>query len=802
VVHPKIVDPDPEAGFSGRTYLDFADPLHGWAIFKVSRSVAVSFGVMLRTENGGKSWTAISQPPIADHFRFVTAQDGWLAGGPDLALYVTHDGGESWKLAEVKPVGRLDANSGYSYDLPSFADSRHGFLAVTASGLMSPKASVVLFSTEDAGRSWKPSATLRGLPNTTYVYPTAICDSEIITAAVVDGTQVTLFSAEAGGRVSSTTSTSGPDASGVQHLSFADSSHGWILSSFRLLSTSDGGSRWSEVTPGLRERSQAPPLKVMPRLAAVPARLKTKANLTATPASGNVVSTHLGFDAFPTPTTAVMKSWWQSSPFYDAFIYLYGSPNKSADKSKYPTKSWLSTVQGYGWGVIPIWFGLQSSCIINQPNVTHYFGPTASDASTQGAQEADQAIAAAQLLGITGTIIYHDIENYTVNSSCSPVVQAFVDGWDSEIHLKGYIAGIYANPGPIKSDISNSQNITIPDEIWITKTPGKGSAPQVTTWNQGFSDTLWPNHQRKHQFLIDQANVTFGGATLPFTDEDIDDALAGNPIGSKSYSFNFSTFDYPGATTTTANGINDINSSGSGQVGQIVGYHYLQSDSSEFGFQDNAGVFTSINFPGAVLTASLGINDSGWNVGWYKTSGNSPTYPAYLDKAGTFISLIPPGSVLTGNLLASGVNDAGMVVGSYVDSSSNEHSFLYNANTNQFSTDYYSLTPHSINGTGRVVGNNGTTSLLYSNGSYTPIAFPGAESTIALGINNNGQIVGYYYVLLSNLFHSFLYDLNSGVYTSFDYPGAPVNATFASGINDLRQIVGQEQVHGFLSSPP
>jgi hypothetical protein len=130
------------------------------------------------------------------------------------------------------------------------------------------------------------------------------------------------------------------------------------------------------------------------------------------------ISTHLGFDLTDVPTVSQMGSWMSSSPFYDIYVYLPGSPNRHKDNKLTPT--WLSFVESQGWGVIPIWFGLQSSCVINQPKITQYFGPTAADASTQGAQQADLAVAADEALGITSGIIYADIETYTVNGTCKP----------------------------------------------------------------------------------------------------------------------------------------------------------------------------------------------------------------------------------------------------------------------------------------------------------------------------------------------------------------------------------------------
>jgi hypothetical protein len=243
-----------------------------------------------------------------------------------------------------------------------------------------------------------------------------------------------------------------------------------------------------------------------------------------------------------------------SSPYYDTSVYIPGSPNPGTDAAV--NQSWVLGAEQQGWGLVPIWFGLQSSCIIGQPLVTQYFGVNGADPSTQGAEAADQAVAQDKLLGITSGIIYLNIENYTIGGACSTAVRAYVDGYVTEIGIyPGFLAGVYANPGPIKSDIS--QVSARPAAIWVAEV---NNPPQVTIWNQGINDNLWPHNQRMHQFLIDQTGVTFGGITFaPSVDDDIDNGPVVNANqGIKSYSYFFSNYSYPGAISTFAYGINDV----------------------------------------------------------------------------------------------------------------------------------------------------------------------------------------------------------------------------------------------------
>jgi len=75
------------------------------------------------------------------------------------------------------------------------------------------------------------------------------------------------------------------------------------------------------------------------------------------------------------------------------------------------------------------------------------------------------------------------------------------------------------------------------------------------------------------------------------------------------------------------------------------------------------------------------------------------------------------------------------------------------------------------------------------------------QGTRAQGINDQGQIVGFY-VDSSGATHGFLY--SGGTYTTLDDP-LGTGGTFAQGINDQGQIVGyyidsSNTLHGFLYS--
>ena len=110
-----------------------------------------------------------------------------------------------------------------------------------------------------------------------------------------------------------------------------------------------------------------------------------------------------------------------------------------------------------------------------------------------------------------------------------------------------------------------------------------------------------------------------------------------------------------------------------------------------------------------------------------------------------------PGAVKT-ELRA--INNAGLIVGNYVDSNGQFHGFQLDRVT----------------------------------GTFTTIDVSGAANTLLFGINNNGQMVGTFGDSLSGLTRGFFMNGIGSTAIPFDVPGALATQAFA--INDLGQIVG------------
>src|SRR5580698_7957351 len=259
VVHPKIVDPDPDSGFSEQAYLDFADKNRGWMILKISKNVAVSSGVMMRTEDGGKTWKQMPAPPIADQLRFINAEDGWMAGGPDQELYSTHDAGDSWQRVSLPDPKDLAAHLDGDYSLPVFQSATVGSVAVQYA-LNSPEASsqvtLALFATTDGGGTWARGETLSNLPT---INDSDVEDSALIAAhseierpsasPCATETAISLFTISPG-QTAARNNARLPFGGALKLLSFTSGLRGWAEVSGRLFQTVNAGQSWKEITPG------------------------------------------------------------------------------------------------------------------------------------------------------------------------------------------------------------------------------------------------------------------------------------------------------------------------------------------------------------------------------------------------------------------------------------------------------------------------------------------------------------------------------------------------------------------------
>jgi hypothetical protein len=219
--------------------------------------------------------------------------------------------------------------------------------------------------------------------------------------------------------------------------------------------------------------------------------------------------------------------------------------------------------------------------------------------------------------------------------------------------------------------------------------------------------------------------------------------------------------------------------------------------------------FTNQNFPGSVQSMATGINNAGSTVGIYMDAGG--TTHGYTDIGGVFNTVDQPGTVFNQGL---GINSANTTVGYFaLDKAAGQMGQSAYSQSGGVFTSINALLPVNqnsqavgINNAGNIVGfylPTATTSIgfLDKGGVISTIDPFGSTFTQALGINNLGEIVGFY-TDAAGVQHGYV-DIN-GLFSSFDPPGS-MNTTI-NGLNDLGQIVGfytdpNDNTIGFVGTP-
>ena len=283
----------------------------------------------------------------------------------------------------------------------------------------------------------------------------------------------------------------------------------------------------------------------------------------------------------------------------------------------------------------------------------------------------------------------------------------------------------------------------------------------------------------------------------------------------------FTVFDASGpGTGTLANGINDY--------GAVTGY-YIDTYGLDHGFvRSPSGGITTFDAPpvsGTSGTYAFSINDAGAVTGLYFEG--AVAYSFVRSASGAFALFGVPGAGgdgLNGTRAAS-INNAGAVAGSYSYNSPRytlpNHGFVRAAGgaIATFTAPYAGTSPNQgtqpsgINDAGTIVGNyidaTGITHgfMRGSSGVFTTIDVSGAIAILPVSINDAGAIAGSYSIP-SLLSYGFVRS-PSGVFVTFEVTGAggaPYSGTFANSINDAGAIAGYfidagSTYHGFLRTP-
>ena len=481
--------------YSGTAWLQFLDSQHGWMVLRGRSSSAFSRGLLFSTEDGGKSWVNLPSPPLGEPVQFISLAVAWMVGGPNgHEIYVTRDAGTNWEPVQIPEPEELGIGRVISYELSSITSDGRGQVIARYRGVGNDI--LVTHSTSDGGRTWSTGnvdGTIR--EDAVFIgHPSGLSQVRLLGA----DSHVSMISIDAGQFAALTTPLPGV----VSIADFNTPQTGWIATASNdcddldgvcwneqhILRTSDGGLSYVDITPPQLSPNQLP--ATLPETG--PMSLGVTPLVTVT--SKNVMA----FDECSYRPLTTMQSWFTTTPYRAVGVYLGGVHNCG----ELPDASWISTVSGYGWKLLPLWVGRQ---VGGPPNnfTTNLIGGTG-DPESEGKSEADQAWnRACSQLGLScPTIIYYDLEGAYL-PTYGATASLFIKGWVEELHADGQLAGVYSNNPDFQDLTSTALGGVVPDAIWPVYYPADGAQCGTSCENvfgiPYVSDSSWVNDQRIRQ---------------------------------------------------------------------------------------------------------------------------------------------------------------------------------------------------------------------------------------------------------------------------------------------------------------
>jgi hypothetical protein len=522
------------ASFAEKAEMGWFDAQRGWISVKQATGSNFSVGTFFVTSNGGNTWSR-APLPVADHIDFSDPQVGWAVGGAAPGqIFKTHDGGITWQSVLLENISADTVVTAY---MPYWSDGQ-GLLVATQ---LDSEISLNMYVLDASSSTWLNTGRIR-LDTDPGVIGLSILDPRNFVAAI-PGTSTIVRMAD--GELTILENRDGLSVSIVE-LDMLSLEIGWgksvdagcvaslarygqvgfisCSSSARLLLTTDGGATWQHLN-----------LPASQSGAASADTLDTfTTELNSLSSAGNAqVLIGQGFDKCEIPTLSQLQAWAGNSPYQAVNLYIGGS-NRTCRNTAL-TASFLLQAHQQGWKFIPTWVGPQAPC-------TGYASRISSDPGTafsQGLAEANLAVERLSALGLTfpdksGSVVYYDIENYGTNTSCRNAVNAFINGWVSQLQASGNLAGVYGST-LCNTGLSDFMNIpNVPDAIWAARWYHSMDSgyhdPEASVWNLGscVPNTAWPNHQRIRQYEGDHneswgnlplridSNVLDGPVALPF----------------------------------------------------------------------------------------------------------------------------------------------------------------------------------------------------------------------------------------------------------------------------------------------
>ena len=231
--------------------------------------------------------------------------------------------------------------------------------------------------------------------------------------------------------------------------------------------------------------------------------------------------------------------------------------------------------------------------------------------------------------------------------------------------------------------------------------------------------------------------------------------------------------------------------------------------------------FTAQNFPNSMQTQVTGLNDMGTTVGFFsntnKGDGTDNNF-GFARIGGAFTAPVNNPNTATTTPMVNqllGVNNFNLAVGFYTDAMGVTHGYTYDIMNAAFSANIDA--PNAVNNTtAAAINNNGIIVGFYTDangvfhgfsdngGTFKTIDVAGAANTSLLGVNDNGMAVGFDIDAAMKM-HGVVCDINTTACEELDDPFG-VGTTIFNGVNNAGNIVGfyvnnQNNTIGLVAAP-
>ena len=253
----------------------------------------------------------------------------------------------------------------------------------------------------------------------------------------------------------------------------------------------------------------------------------------------------------------------------------------------------------------------------------------------------------------------------------------------------------------------------------------------------------------------------------------------------ESATCSFTFFQIPGVSRTLPHGIN--------RYGNVVGIVVTADDQQRGFIRYVGGGFKTWLAPDSLETSFYRRNANGWTVGSYRDAANRLHGLGFFNEGTYTLEVDFPGAIHTEVL---GINQYGSNAGYYVDGTG--HHGFRTKDGKFIKVDYpgaVATQVEAISDTGVIVGwfratiSSHPRAFVLKNGIYTAYDHPqGTNGTVFMDINASGTIVGVYYPGQST--GGFIF--KDGVYKNVVVDGS--SYTTANGINGYGIITGEARL--------